>query len=189
MSKGESGQAIAEMTIALVGIMVVFLGVIFAFAIGKANIETLLDCRGEADSYAANDVGTTAGLPIKTWGPGGDERMYTNDDEPIVGTNDNPELFQGELKSENVDLVGGFSKPYIRRNFAADMANDSMIFLRMANLTSYDKSVDPVAEANIEELREGFQSLIYSPDIVVRNAVFMPIFGSADATPQPPSGP
>ena len=187
MDKGESGQAIAEMTIALIAIMVVFLGVIFAFAIGKANIETLLDCRGEADGYAANGAAGDAGRPIMTWQTGGDERMYTNDDEAVVGTNDNSDLFRGELRSDEVDLVSGFSKSYVKHNFAADIADYSMLFLRMANLTSYEKSVDPATEAGIEELKGGFQSLIYPSDLVVRNAVFMPIFSDENAVSQAPA--
>ena len=176
VSKGEKGQAIVEMTMSLVAIMTVFLGVIFAFAIGDANIKTLLECRGEADSYAGNGAFGDAGMPIATWQPGRDGRMYTNDDEAVSGTNDNPDLFRGELSSDEVDLVGGFDKPYVKHDFASDLAASSALFLDTADLTSFSKSVDPMAEVDLDGLDGAFRSLIYDSEIEVKNSVFMPIF-------------
>lgn len=177
----ESGQAIVEMTVALIAIMVVFLGIIFAFAIGHSNIDTLLECRGMADSYAGNGSFTDGGVPILTWEEGGDGRMYTNDDTPVIGTNDDPDIFRGELQSDEVDLVNGFNRSYVEHNFAADIAGVSALFLVMANMTSYSQTVDPVEEMDLDGLESAFRELIYDSDLTVTNSVFMPSFSSGDS--------
>ena len=179
----EKGQAIVEMTMSLVAIMAVFLGVIFAFAIGDANIRTLLECRGNADSYAGNGVFGDAGMPIQTWTSGHDARMYTNDDTPVIGTNDDPDLFRGELQANGIDLVNGFDKSYVKHDFAADIANSSSLFLDIANLTSYSKSVDPMEEVDMDGLDHAFKALIYNSDITVDNSAFMPIFQNENEAP------
>jgi len=179
-SKNERGQAIVEMTMSLVAIMTVFLGIIFAFAIGDANIRTLLYCRGEADSYAGNGVFGDAGMPIATWTSGHDGRMYTNDDEAVLGTNDDPDFFRGELATDEVDLVGGFNQSYVKHDFASDLASTSVLFLDAANLTSSTKTVDPMSEVDMDGLDSAFRALIYDSDIEVKNSVYMPIFMRED---------
>jgi hypothetical protein len=176
--KRERGQAIIELTIAIVAIMAVFLGIIFAFALGKNNVDNIIKCRGMADSYAANGVAEDYGRPIKTWEAGGDGRLFTNDDEAITGANDDPQLFMGELESDSVDLVNGFSHKFVQHNFASDMNGMFSMFLGMANMTSYTVVTDPYDIERFDNLRGAFSSILYDSDLSVENSVYMPIFDS-----------
>ncbi len=182
--KRQRGQAIAEMAVCMIAILTVFLAVIFAYAIGSTNIESLLECRGTADNYAYSGVFGDPGQAIRTWTEGPDERMFTNDDVAQVGTNDAPYGFRRELRNDSVDLVNGFGSGYVLNNFAADIAGVGAIFLESARLTSHSVSSDPYERMNLEDLRGAFNRLIFSSDLIVTNRVYMPIFdveGSSDA--------
>lgn len=174
----EKGQAIAEMAVSMIAIMVVFLAVIFAFAIGSTNIDNLLTCRGTADNYSYSQVYGGSNQQIQTWSEGLDGRMYTNDDVAETGTNDDPELFKGELKNDAVDLVSGFGGDYVENNFAADFAESDAIFLTAADLTSYSVLSDPYENMNLEDLRGAFSTLLYSSDLYIYNSVHMPFMNT-----------
>jgi hypothetical protein len=174
----EKGQAIVEMAVCMVAIMVVFLAVIFAFAIGSTNIDNLLTCRGNADNYSYSQVYGGASQQINTWTEGIDGRMYTNDDVAETGTNDAPELFKGELKNDSVDLVNSFGGGYVENNFAADFADSNAVFLTAADLTSYSLLSDPYETMNIEDLRGAFSALLFSSDLYVYNSVHMPFMNT-----------
>jgi hypothetical protein len=176
--KRESGQAIIELTMSIVAIMVVFLGVLFAFALGKINVDNIIECRGVTDSYAGNGVSGDYGRPIITWEAGKDERLFTNDDVPVTGASDDPQLFVGELSSGSIDLVNGFNHNYVDNNFAADLDGMFSIFLGVANMTSYNVVTDPYDIESIEALQGAFSSIIYDSDLSVENTVYMPIFYS-----------
>lgn len=171
----EKGQAIAEMAVCLIAIMAVFLGVIFAFAIGSTNIDNLIACREQADTYAYSQVYGEGGQQILTWGEGLDERLFTNDDEPKIGTNDEPEIFKGELQTEEVDLINGFGEGYVQNNFASELADINAVFLVSADLTSYSIESDPYETMELEDLRGAFSTLFFSSDLIIDNAVFMPM--------------
>ncbi len=174
-NNSEKGQAVIELTMSLVAIMAVFLGVIFAFALGKSNVENIIQCRGTADNYAGNGIPESVGQQIITWNEGGDGRMFTNDDEQIIGGDDNVELFAGELDNGSVDLVSGLGD-YVENNFAEELGDSGSLFLTLANMTSNTVVTDPYDTQVIEDLRGAFTSIIYSSDITVENTVYMPIF-------------
>ena len=171
----EKGQAVAEMAVCMIAIMAVFLGVIFAFAIGSTNIDNLISCRAEADNYAYSQVYGDAGTQIFTWNEGPDERMFTNDDQPVYGADYDPDLFRGELQTAEVDLVNDLNEAQTPNNFAADLADVNALFLKSANLTSYKIVSDPYVEMELEDLRGAFSFLFFSSDLNIENAVYMPI--------------
>ncbi len=176
----ESGQAIIEFTVSIIAIMVVFLGVMFAFVLGKINVDNIIECRGEADSYAGNGVVNDSGQLISNWESGKDDRYFTNDDEAIIGSNEDPALFKGELAGNSIDLVNGFNYEYVHNNFAKDMNGVYSVFLGMANMTSSKIVTDPYEIDAIDDLRGAFTSLIYDSDLSVENSVYMPIFYSEE---------
>lgn len=64
----ERGQAIAEMCISLVGIMAIFLGMIFVGGLAISNVQTFLDARSRAEHSAhENDSLGGQGEDIYTW--------------------------------------------------------------------------------------------------------------------------
>lgn len=173
--KSEGGQAIVEFTIAIVCIMVVFLGVLFAFALGKLNVDSVIECRTTADRYAGNGVSNGAGRPINHWEPGKDDNYFTNDDEAVIGVNYDSQQFVGELSSDSIDLVNGFNHDYVKNNFAPNINGMSSLFLGMANMTSYKVVTDPYDIDEIDSLRGVFSSLIYDSDLTIENSVYMPM--------------
>jgi hypothetical protein len=176
--RGEHGQAIAELCIALVAISAIFVGVIFMLAVGQANIENLLTVRGEADAGAISGLAGGTGTPISQWDAGGDGRMFTNDDEPMLVVSNEAALFRGELNSGSYDLATDLSPVYVPENFARDLSDDLM-FLHAADLARGSASVDPFSYFAIEDLRGAFRSLIYGGEITVGNEVYMPVFGES----------
>ena len=178
ISNSEKGQAIVEMTISMIAIMVVFLGIIFAFAIGSTNIENLLSCRKNADNCSYSQIYGSNNQTVLTWTEGKDGRMYTNDDVAIISSNDKPDLFKGELQSDSIDLVNGFGGSYVKNNFANDLSGTDAIFLNAANLTSYSLFSDPYEAMNIENLRGAFSKLIANSDLEIHNSIYMPIMNN-----------
>ena len=144
--KDEEGQAIVEMAVAMIAIMAVFLAVIFVFAIGSTNIDSLLICRGNADNYSYSQVYGGGGQQIRTWSAGADGRMYTNDDiaEPLTMYYD-PELFRGELKNNagNIDIDNFDEDHGIDNYFTVKLAESDAVFFTAADLTSYSLVSDP----------------------------------------------
>ena len=182
----EKGQAIAEMAVSMIAIMAVFLGVIFAFAIGSTNIDNLIACRREADNDAYSSFHNgSGGDQIYTWNEGNDERMFTNDDEPQIGTNDEPEIFKAELQSDNIDLLNGFGSAYVQNNFAADLSEINSIFLSSANMTSYSMESDPYETMNLEDMRGLFSTLFFSSDLIIENSVYMPMLNAENPAEEP----
>lgn len=176
--RGERGQAITELAIALVAISAVFVGVIFILAVGQANIDNLLTVRGEADESAVSGMGGGAGSPISQWDEGGDTRMFTNDDVSIPLMGDEAALFRGELDNGGYNLATDLSSVYVPENFARDLPDDRL-FLNAADLACGSASVDPFAYFAIEDLRGAFRSLIYGGEITISNEVYMPVFGES----------
>ncbi|MBN1864496.1 MAG: hypothetical protein JW808_06310 [Victivallales bacterium] len=186
LHEGQRGQAIVEMAVCMIAIMTVFLGVIFAFAIGSTNIGTLLECRATADNYAYSGVDSDIGRSIHTWTEGVDERLFTNDDIAVTGTSDSPDTFRQELQNESVDLVDGFGYGYVLNNFSAGLADlDMMIFLMSAGLTSHSVTSDPYEQMDLEDLRGAFKTLIFSSDLTITNSVYMPTL-DVDETSEDP---
>jgi len=169
----EKGQAIAEMAIGLIAIAAVFLGLIFALAVGQANVENILTARGEADNYSYQGIIGGSGNPIRFWEEGNDGRLYTNDDEAELFTDDNSDFFIGQLRNGSFNLSTDLSYPYVQENFTPDL-DSNFIFHLAADLTSYEAIVDPFEYMGIEDLRGAFRMLIYDSDLQVSNEVYMP---------------
>ena len=179
-NKSERGQAIIELALAMVAIMVVFLGIIFAYALGKLNVEGIVECRGTADDYAGNGTPGNSGQPILTWREGKDGRIFTNDDEAQAGGETDGQTYVDELKSDSIDLVTGFNHPYVHHNFATETLGSNSLFLNMANLTSFRTVSDPYDIDELSDLQGAFSSLIYNSDLTVENSAFMPMFYNED---------
>lgn len=174
---GLRGQAITEMTVAMVGIMAVFLGLLFMAALGVENIQTLLIAKGEADENAYDGVIEDAGQPILEWSYGNDELFFTADDSPNVGTGESAGYFEGQLTSTDGTLpLGGLDDSYALNNFADGFPN-IYLFVSAAELTSHTETeADPLGARGLGgELEEGFRFLIHDPsDFIIRESVYMP---------------
>jgi hypothetical protein len=83
-----SGQAIIEFVVGIVAVLVVAALLFQVGRVARLHTEALLEAREEAGERAMSDAYRVA-LPgpdyIRDWRPGGDERRFSRDDEPVRG--------------------------------------------------------------------------------------------------------
>ena len=155
--KGERGQAIAEMCIGLIAIMVVFLGVIFIAGLGISNIKIYLGAKNNAEYASRNGNSISgAGSSIYSWNYGdytmGDTTVtnlpFTANDQIIaVADNDVDNTFNTQITSGKYsqgEANGSYSylpinalPAEVRNNFTSNL--DSM-FLAAADLVQSSSS-------------------------------------------------
>ncbi len=84
-----SGQAMVELTVALIVIMVLLAGLIQIGQLTGAHTRTMTAARAEAGQAAMADVYSQppGGHYIYSWTAGTDAKRYTRDDTPAIATN------------------------------------------------------------------------------------------------------
>lgn len=83
----KSGQALAELIVGVVAVMVLFALILQLGHLSRARTETLLEARADAGRDAMNPVyqfPLTGPQSIRDWSPGGDESRYSEDDEELL---------------------------------------------------------------------------------------------------------
>ncbi|MHB9138208.1 MAG: hypothetical protein ACYC4Q_02265 [Victivallaceae bacterium] len=80
----QNGQAIVEMCICLVGIMAVFLGLIFVSGLSISNVQTLFSAKINAETSSRNTQSGGAGQNINYWDYGSDAMPFTADDASVA---------------------------------------------------------------------------------------------------------
>jgi hypothetical protein len=176
--KYEKGQAVAELTIALIAIMAVFVGLLCVSALGIENIKNLITARGGADRNSYNGViGSDSGQSIIEWNYGSDELYFTADDVPSAGSSEDGGYFAQQLDNDSTDfgdpvIFGGST---LSTNFNVLEATE--LFLWAAVMTSHESSQDdPLGERNLEDVRGIFGSLMgYDLDFGLEETVYMPV--------------
>lgn len=156
LEKRQSGQAIVEMCIGLVGILAVFLGLIFVAGLSISNIKTYISAKTSAEYGSRNDNAVVgAGSSIYTWDygdprNGGDDLPFTADDRIVsTGVTNAGTLFQNQVRSaaySEGELDGSYDymaidqlQEYVRNNFTDSLVD---LFLPAANLTCSSSSYD-----------------------------------------------
>ena len=84
----DSGQAVVEMAVALIAIMVLVTAVIQAGLICRKHSETMAIARREVAGLvvASEHIRPLAGGYILDWHVGADGRAYSSDDHPLMGS-------------------------------------------------------------------------------------------------------
>ena len=82
-ARRQHGQAIVEMCVCLVGVMAVFLGLIFVSGLSISNVQTLFSAKINAETSSRNALGGGAGQSINYWDYGNDAVPFTADDAPV----------------------------------------------------------------------------------------------------------
>jgi len=164
----QSGQATAELVASLIGILAVFTGFLMIVDIGVAKVENVSSARGESDQSSYDSESGGSGSPIRYWSAGDDGFHYTEDDQPIVATSENPDTFADELTTGEFSLFGDFSRSYVENNFATSLDPDS-VFLPAANLVSATKT-------SSVELDGATRALYFdTPSLSLSDTVYMPV--------------
>ena len=157
--KHQQGQAIVEMCVGIIGIMAVFLGLVFVAGIGIANIQTLLGNKSATEVTArATNLGGQ-GSNIYAWDYGDpananpavdefnghrlfnasvsrDDLAFTPDDK-IIGNSDQPDqAFQNPLSMTTLMLKTDFNEDNKLKDLATSSTGNGFYFLGAANLVS-----------------------------------------------------
>jgi hypothetical protein len=169
--RNQDGQAIAELTVALVGILAVFCGFLLISNLSIKNVHNIIDARGEADDNSINSRVANVGHSISSWGSGDDNNMYTADDTLNPTAIIDPSYFSGELQNSDFSLNNDFSMTYVGDNFAPNVGDPGFIFLTAANLTSGEAS----STVSLDDLTRFLY--VDSPSITLEDEVYMPFTG------------
>ena len=172
--KYQKGQATAEMTIAMIGIMAIIAGFLAISQLSRTSIENLLRSKANADINSYNGIYHSNGSSIRYWNSGEDQMEMSPDDTAITITNDNPSLFRSELSNGSFNLASDLGN-YVQNNFATQLSSD-YIFLSSANLTSAKQTDEIELEDSSRFLYEG-PSLFGIRSVTIENTVYMPVIG------------
>lgn len=183
----DDGQAIVEMCVGLIAIMVVFLGVIFIAGLSISNIKIYLGAKNNAEYASRNDTSVgDAGVAIYSWDYGdytiGDRTIrdmpFTNKDRIIgVPVNDADNVFNAQITSSHYsygEVDGSYNyipistlPPEVRNNFTDNLG---VLFLTAADLVRssssdnesfYTLNSDIIGDRReIEQLKLNFGNLI-----------------------------
>ena len=177
--KNDAGQAIVEMCIGLIGIMVIFLGLIFIAGLSISNVKIYLSAKNSAEYLARNSNGFSgAGDAIYSWNYGADNLQFSADDQVEYVPENDAETTFGSQISDRTYSEGEIDGSYIYMPVdslhlgAVDtfMAGLDSLFLSAADLvrssSSYDESFytlnsDIIGNSReIEQLKLNFGNLI-----------------------------
>lgn len=200
-NKQESGQAIAEMCIGLIAIMVVFLGVIFIAGLSISNVQVFVESKNSAEENAHDGTQAGAGENIQDWNYGSDGFPFTADDtKNIIGDNNGGSQFVANLTEENdstgvisigvnetryqfIPSVLTYTKDYSNSKFNFTSSDFTKFFIHAAGLVEGDISNGYEVENDeniydVEQLKDNFSNLIHvnldSIDLEEMNKVYMP---------------
>jgi hypothetical protein len=149
--RSQTGQAIVEMTVSLIGMAAIFCGFILIVRLATGSIESVLSARENADKIANNPAGVIigggdTGEPILYWkGKTIVDNArnittypyrYRRDDESEKGTLGDSNIFTGQLIDETSTFDIDSSLYVDRANNFKSLRNDCYMFLNAADLKS-----------------------------------------------------
>ena len=95
LHNNNKGQAIAEVAICLVPLMLIICFMIFFTVLNRESIEASL----EAQKQLANGISNKSPKAVEFVKKGEDELTFTPDDQFVAGYNGNPSLYTEQLKT------------------------------------------------------------------------------------------
>lgn len=177
--KGQQGQALTELVISLVGILIVISGFLLIAALGAENVSVSIKARENADARSRNGLLlTSSGSTIKTWSAGKDKLHFTKDDKASNVADSTADVFPEQLK-DNEQQLYLTSNLYLKEipannNFALNLES-SRLFLNAATLGHHSESEDnPLGKRKLDSLKELIRSLITKKEFHLEDTVFMP---------------
>lgn len=155
-SVGRRGQAMVEMVVALVGILVVFAGLLTLARLGNARSTLMLQARQEAGEFALADIQLgEAPSPrfILDWTTGTDQRQHSADDQAQLS---DPSMAVGVLLMP--------SRPGFSTDLALQVPGNSISALDNSSFMDGLGLVHARATSNDVPLLPAVRHLIYNTD-------------------------
>ncbi len=169
--KNQEGQAIAEMTVAMIAILAMVSGFLLISQLGRASVENLLNAKARCDINAMNGLSLGQGSSIRYWEIGDDLLEMSPDDEAMTLTNDDPALFSGELQSGGMRISD--LDDYVVNNFA-DNLSASTLFLEAAGMTSGTQSVE-ISLDDASRFLYGGSTLFGLESVTIEDTAYSPM--------------
>ncbi len=150
----ETGQALMEVIICLILMFTLFSLGLFVSIVGTESIVTLKTARGK---LAEGSLDTVAPNSITEWNIGGDELLFTFDDNLSINS-ENDEAFEEALITYDDQGVPKYIKnipnQYTELNFANTLPNDTPfpengLFIEAAQLTGSKGNPSSVLESGL----------------------------------------
>ncbi len=185
--KKQGGQALAELAVCLIAVVVCFLGILLVGAVSQARVSNVIESRSDADANQMNSNAVQSHAQnISYWDYGGkqDIRMpavpFTADDRPVLEGNSRDDVFVNQLRDNTgtfaLDQAGGGGKDYLRDEYnAARQFSGSPLFLTAAELIRgvSDKN-DPLAEKNLSALKIAAGNIFKIRSFQITDETYLP---------------
>lgn len=179
--KTQSGQALAELAVCLIALLVLLLGFFLISALTMGNVENVIDAREEADKRARDGtLGGESAQNISHWSYGNRNIPFTADDVPVTQSDALGAAYLNELnipgRNFNLASAGGSAKEYLQ-TYYNPVPNISAVnvFLHAANLSAgTTKITDPLKKRNLANLREAFERMFGVTNFEIEDTVFIP---------------
>lgn len=189
------GQAIAELAVCLIVMLVLMLGVLLISALTQVNVTNAIASRTETDRHLRSGSGKGSAVYIERWSYGGNPQIkgfekgipFTADDKPVTGGGAAGQIYLDQLHAMHPDedggsmdvrtmggnstgyLPDGYNQPRVVANFSGDL------FLNAANLRGGSSEVtDPLAEKSFKSLKEAYKNLFGFQSARVEDTTYLP---------------
>ncbi|MDD5596523.1 MAG: hypothetical protein PHV82_01180 [Victivallaceae bacterium] len=188
LSGRQGGQAVIEMCVCLIPILVILLGMVFISGLCISNIRTFVSAKGNAELLSrSDDTSGGEGDNIYCWNYGEDEDEdgypFTADDQPVyltqAGDDTNLQTIIDRQLNESLDseavesgeyaFLSAASLPYITDNNFAQSLPDSMVAAAELVSGKANSSLNNVFTVDSDEFS--------SDEINSLNASFSRLFG------------
>ena len=179
----QSGQAISELAVCLIGLLVVLLGFLLLSTLSQEGVTNVIAARQDADKNARNgqsSVGSSSTLEnISHWDYGPRGVPFNRDDTPVKATNNSGSVFFGQLTDNggkfDFKTAGNDSWLPEYYNPLKKLQKDD-ILLDAANLTvGSSTEKDPLGKRGLESIKNAARIILGGrADFEVTDYVFMP---------------
>jgi len=163
MRRREGGQAIAELAVCLIGLLICLLAYFLISAVTQENVENVIESRVIADRSVrkGGTGGDGSAENIAEWNYGNRDIPFTKDDTVKTGASTDGPVFTTELQAENIDLTTLRGTDYMPScyNHAYGLSM-SKIFLNAADLVEGTATEsDPLGKRSLTSLKDAFKSM------------------------------
>lgn len=179
----QGGQAIAELAVCLMGLLVVLLGFLLLSTLSQEGITNVIAARQDADKNARNGQSSVGGsntlANISHWNYGERGIPFNRDDIAVKSTNTSGAVFFNQL----IDNSGKFNfKTAGNGDWLPEYYNplkklqQDNILLDAANLTvGISTEKDPLGKRGLESLKQSARNILgVRADFAVTDVAFMP---------------
>lgn len=181
------GQALTELAVSLVAIIIVISGMLLISGLGVRNVWNVIHARQEADRKSRDGFISSEGNDIRSWSYGNDNMPFTRDDTALSTPMDVSGNFLDELDSNDeeddmddnliLDLRHTGSLPHIpnSNNFAKNTGALDF-FLSAAALAGHTETDDdPLGSLHLASIRQMVRNLLTKDEFSLSDTVFMPV--------------